>query len=119
MIIITIMIMNNEYIWLASLNELQIKVSSAIAYDFNQLIYATRWYTQHADIHKTQPTNQQAAKWAGKAYICPNIAKSAYFWAKMAVLGLNFFGSEQNLDKDHTLVWTWLGPNRAATPNRP
>ena len=36
------MIMNNDYIWLASLNELQIKVSSAIAYDFNQLIYATR-----------------------------------------------------------------------------
>ena len=60
------MIMNNEYIWLASLNAMQIKVSSAIAYDFNQLIYATRWYTQHADIHNTQPTNQQAAKWAGK-----------------------------------------------------
>ena len=59
MIIITIMIMNNEYIWLASLNAMQIKVSSAIAYDFNQLIYATRWYMKH-------PTNQQGAKWAGK-----------------------------------------------------
>ena len=32
-IIIMIMIMNVEYIW-------QIKVSSAVAYDFNHLIYA-------------------------------------------------------------------------------
>ena len=39
MIIITVMIMNVEYIWLTSLNEMQIKVSSAVAYDFNQLIY--------------------------------------------------------------------------------
>ena len=35
MIIITVMIMNVEYIWLTSLNEMQIKVSSAVAYDFN------------------------------------------------------------------------------------
>ena len=106
------MIMNNEYIWLPSLNAMQIKVSSAIAYDFNQLIYATCWYMKH-------PTNQQGAKWAGKPYICPKIAKSTYFWAKMAVLGLDFFGSEQILDIDQTLFWTWLGPNRAATPNQP
>ena len=28
-----------EYIWLTSLNAMQIKVSYAVAYDFNQLIY--------------------------------------------------------------------------------
>ena len=38
MIIITIMIMNVESIWLTALNARQIKVSSAVAYDFNQLI---------------------------------------------------------------------------------
>ena len=31
--------MNVECIWLTSLNTMQIKVSSAVAYDFNQLIY--------------------------------------------------------------------------------
>ena len=40
MIVTTIMIMNVEYIWLTSLNAVQIKVSSAVAYDFNHLIYA-------------------------------------------------------------------------------
>ena len=40
MIIITILTMNVEYIWLTPLNAMQIKVSSAVAYDFNQLIYA-------------------------------------------------------------------------------
>ena len=33
-----IMIMNVESIWLTALNARQIKVSSAVAYDFNQLI---------------------------------------------------------------------------------
>ena len=37
MIIITIMILNVEYI--SSLYAMQIKVPSAVAYDFNQLIY--------------------------------------------------------------------------------
>ena len=40
MIIITIEIMNVEYIWLALLNAMQIKVSSAVTYDFNEPIYA-------------------------------------------------------------------------------
>ena len=39
LIMITIKIMNVEYIWLTSLNKMQINVSSAVAYDFNQLIY--------------------------------------------------------------------------------
>ena len=39
MIIITILTMNVEYIWLTPLNAMQIKVSSAVAYDFNQLLY--------------------------------------------------------------------------------
>ena len=34
------MIMNVEYIWLTTINAMQIKVSSAVAYDFNQLMYA-------------------------------------------------------------------------------
>ena len=42
MIIITILTMNVEYIWLTPLNAMQIKVSSAVAYDFNQLIYTWR-----------------------------------------------------------------------------
>ena len=37
-IIITIMIMNVGSIWLTALNARQIKVSSAVAYDFNQPI---------------------------------------------------------------------------------
>ena len=40
MIIIKVMILNVEYIWLISLYAMQIKVSSAVSYDFNQLIYA-------------------------------------------------------------------------------
>ena len=40
MIIITIMIMNVEYISLTSINTIQIKVSSTVAYDCNQLMYA-------------------------------------------------------------------------------
>ena len=40
MIIITIKIMNVEYIWLTLLNAMQIKVSSAVTYDFNEPIYA-------------------------------------------------------------------------------
>ena len=40
MIIITIKIMNVEYIWLTLLNAMQIKVSSAVTYDFNETIYA-------------------------------------------------------------------------------
>ena len=32
--------MNVEDIWLSSLNAKQIKVSSAVTYDFNQLLYA-------------------------------------------------------------------------------
>ena len=39
MIIIKVMILNVEYIWLLSRNAMQIKVSFAVAYDFNQLIY--------------------------------------------------------------------------------
>ena len=39
MIIITIFTMNVEHIWLTPLNAMQIKVSSAVAYDFNQLLY--------------------------------------------------------------------------------
>ena len=39
MIIITIEIMNVEYIWLPLLNAMQIKVSSAVAYDSNLLKY--------------------------------------------------------------------------------
>ena len=35
-----IMIMNVEYILLISLNAMQIKASSDVAYDFNQVIYA-------------------------------------------------------------------------------
>ena len=38
MIIITVIIMNVEYIWLTSLNALKIKVSFVLAYNFNQLI---------------------------------------------------------------------------------
>ena len=38
MIIITIMIMNVESICLTALNARQIKASSAVAYNFNQLI---------------------------------------------------------------------------------
>ena len=40
MIIITIEIMNVEYIWLTLLNAMQIKVSFAVTYDFNEPIYA-------------------------------------------------------------------------------
>ena len=40
MIIITVMIMNVEYIWLTSLNAMQIKVSTVVAYVFNRLIHA-------------------------------------------------------------------------------
>ena len=39
MIKITIMIMNVEYIWINSFNKMQTKASSAVAYDFNLLIY--------------------------------------------------------------------------------
>ena len=34
------LIMNVDYIWLASLNAMRIKISFAVAFDFNQLIYA-------------------------------------------------------------------------------
>ena len=50
MIIITIMIMNVEYIWLTELDAMQIKVSSAVAYDFNQLIYAVCGPPHPADL---------------------------------------------------------------------
>ena len=40
MIIITIRNINVEYIWLPSLQTMQIKVSSAVGHDFNQLMYA-------------------------------------------------------------------------------
>ena len=40
MIILTIMIMDFDYIWITSLNPMQIKVFSALAFDFNQLVYA-------------------------------------------------------------------------------
>ena len=40
MIMIKIIIMNVEYIWLTSLQAMQINVSFAAAHDFNQLIYA-------------------------------------------------------------------------------
>ena len=39
MIIIQVMIMNVGYIWLISLNAMQIAIFSAVANDFNQLIY--------------------------------------------------------------------------------
>ena len=39
-----IMIMNFEYILLISLNAMQIKASSDVAYDFNQVIYAVCAY---------------------------------------------------------------------------
>ena len=39
MIIIKVMILNVEYIWLISLNAMQIAIFSAVANDFNQLIY--------------------------------------------------------------------------------
>ena len=39
-IIISIMIMNVEYIWLTLPKSIQFKVSPAVTYDFNQLIYA-------------------------------------------------------------------------------
>ena len=38
MILIAIKIMDIEYIWQISLNTMQIKVSSAMIYDFNQLV---------------------------------------------------------------------------------
>ena len=38
MMMITTTIMNVEYIWRISLNAMQMKVSSAVTYDFNQLI---------------------------------------------------------------------------------
>ena len=38
MMMITTKIMNVEYIWRISLNAMQMKVSSAVTYDFNQLI---------------------------------------------------------------------------------
>ena len=38
MILIAIKIMDIEYIWRISLNTMQIKVSSAMIYDFNQLV---------------------------------------------------------------------------------
>ena len=47
MIIITIMIMNVESIWLTALNARQIKVSSAVEYDFNQLIYTVYALVPH------------------------------------------------------------------------
>ena len=43
LIMITIKIMNVKDIWLTSLNAIpQVKISFAVAYDFNQLIYALR-----------------------------------------------------------------------------
>ena len=39
-IIMVIMIMNVGHIWLNSPKAMQIKVSSAVAYDFNKLMYA-------------------------------------------------------------------------------
>ena len=39
MIMIKVMIMNVGYIWLISLNAMQIAIFSAVANDFNQLIY--------------------------------------------------------------------------------
>ena len=80
--------MNNRYIWLASLNAMQIKVSSAIAYHFNQLIYAT----------PNQPTGRQMSRQA--LYLPQNSQK----WQKWPFWDLIFFGSEQNLDIDQTLV---------------
>ena len=50
MIIITMMIMNVESIWVTALNARQIKVSSAVAYDFNQLIN-----TVYAPPHRFRP----------------------------------------------------------------
>ena len=38
MILIAIKIIDIEYIWRISLNTMQIKVSSAMIYDFNQLV---------------------------------------------------------------------------------
>ena len=48
MIIITIVILNVEYIY--SLNAMQIKVSSAVAYDFNHLIKAVCVLPRPADL---------------------------------------------------------------------
>ena len=45
-----IMVMHVEYICLTSLNAMQIKVSSALAYDFNQLIYAVCGPPRPADL---------------------------------------------------------------------
>ena len=42
LIVITIKIMNGEYILITSLNAMKIKISFAVAFDFNQLIYAVR-----------------------------------------------------------------------------
>ena len=50
MIIMMIMIMNVEHIWLTELDATQIKVSSAVAYDFNQLIYAV-FHALHNKTH--------------------------------------------------------------------
>ena len=50
MIIITIMIINVGSIWLTALNARQIKVSSGVAYDFDQLIY-----TVYAPPHRFRP----------------------------------------------------------------
>ena len=58
MIIITIMIMNVESNWLTALNARQIKVSSAVAYDFNQLIY-----TVYALPHRFTPLSLPAPTW--------------------------------------------------------
>ena len=51
MIIIMIMIMNVESIWLTALNARQIKVSSAMAHDFNQLLN-----TVYAPPHRFRPS---------------------------------------------------------------
>ena len=40
LIMIMTKIMNGKYIWIASLNAMKIKISFAVAYDFNQLIHA-------------------------------------------------------------------------------
>ena len=54
MIIITIIIMNVEYIWLTLLNAIQIKVSYGVAYDFDQLIYTVCAPPWPAPLHRVR-----------------------------------------------------------------
>ena len=65
MIIITIFTMNVEYIWLTPRNAMQIKVASAVAYDFNQLLY------DYAVCASSRPVKKNLPRLAHNVHPCP------------------------------------------------